>query len=301
MVILIEHVYKKVLTADVVSKDSGTISVDLGDQGGISALFLRLSATNGAGGSATYGIRAAISEIRVKTGKGDVPFRLSANDAYALATLRDGIAPELSEGTGGGAVQAVRIPVCFGINREDTDHGLDLVNCAGATLEIDYAITVSGADGFVTKSLTLDVDALETRGKVKPVYKGCLRTAIAGLHTTAVKDPHVVELKGSRNLIGLHAYAYLSGTADNALVSNIRLIRAGENEPMIDAGFSDLQYRHPTLAGSIVTSYATVWKAPGRDGNRSLIAEIAPELRVELKELVAAGAARLIGEWIGAA
>lgn len=301
MVILIEHIYKNVLTADAVNKDSGTISVDLGDKGGISALFLRLSATNGAGGSASYGIRAAISEIRVKTGKGDIPFRLSASDAYALAALRDGIAPELSEGTGGGAVQAVRLPVLLGINKEDTDYGLDLEINAGATLEIDYAITASGSDGFVSKSLKLDVDAWETKGRVKPVYRGCLRTAVTGQHTTAVSGHKRVEIKGSRNLVGLYAYAYLAGTADNALVSNIRLIRAGESEPMIDAGFSDLQYRHPTLAGSVVTSYATIWRAPGRDGNRSLIAEIAPELMVELRELVAAGAARLIGEWIGAA
>jgi hypothetical protein len=296
---MVEHVSRNIVTGERAVNDSGTLQLDLGDKGGIAALSLRLTATNGAGGSASYGIRSQIKEIRVKTGTGVYPVRLSASDLYALNTLRDGIAEELSEGVGAGATQSVRLPIYFGLARDDVDYGLDLEKSVGATLEIDYALTVSGTDGFVSKSMAVDVDAIATKGLVRPVYRGIMNTSGAESHKTAVQDPHRVFIKGAGQMVGLYAYAYKSGTADNALVSNIKLLREGDNGPLVDSSFGDLQYQSRTKAGSIVTSYATIWKARGRDGRETLKPEVAPRLEVHLRELVADGDVRIIEEWIG--
>ena len=260
---MVEYVSRNIVTGERAVNDSGKLEIDLGNKGGIGALFLRLTATNGAGGSASYGLRSQISRIRVKTGKGTYPFELSASDLYALNTLRDGIAEELSEDTGAGAVQAVRLPIYFSLNRDDMGYGLDLEENLGATLEIEYALTVSGTDGFVSQSLTADVDALITKGLVRPIYRGIMATAVAKSHRTGVQDPHRDFIKAPMKAVGLYAYAYKSGTADNALVSNIKLMRAGDNDPLVDSSFSDLQYKSRTKAGSIITSYAQIWKAPG--------------------------------------
>lgn len=296
---MVEYVSRNIVTGERAVNDDGHMQIDLGNKGGISALFLRLTATNGAGGSASYGLRSQITEIRVKTGKGTYPFRLSASDLYALNTLRDGIAEELSEDTGAGAVQAVRLPIYFSLNRDDAGHGMDLEENLGATLEIDYALTVSGADGFESKSLAVDVDALITKGLVSPIYRGIMATAVATSHRTGVQDPHRDFIRAPMKAVGLYAYAYKSGTADNALVSNIKLMRAEDTDPLVDSSFSDLQYRYRKKDGSIITSYAQIWKAPGRDGREALRAENDSGLELHLRELVADGEVRIIMEWVG--
>jgi hypothetical protein len=299
MINMVEYVSRNIVTEERAVNDDGHMQIDLGNKGGISALFLRLTATNGAGGSASYGLRSQITEIRVKTGKGTYPFRLSASDLYALNTLRDGIAEELSEDTGAGAVQAVRLPIYFSLNRDDAGYGLDLEENLGATLEIEYALTVSGADGFVSQSLAADVDALITKGLVRPIYRGRMNTVVLRSHRTGVQDPHINYIKSPMRPAALYAYAYKSGTADNALVSNIKLMRAGDNDPLVDSSFSDLQYRYRKKDGSIITSYAQIWKAPGRDGREALRAENDSGLELHLRELVADGEVRIIMEWIG--
>lgn len=296
---MVEYVSRNIVTEERAVNDDGRLQIDLGNKGGISALFLRLTATNGAGGSASYGLRSQITEIRVKTGKGTYPFRLSASDLYALNTLRDGIAEELSEGTGAGAVQAVRLPIYFSLNRDDAIYGLDLEENLGATLEIDYKLTVSGADGFVSQSLTADVDALITKGLVSPIYRGIMYTTVLMSHRTGVQDPHRDFIRAPMKAVGLYAYAYKSGTADNALVSNIKLMRAEDTDPLVDSSFSDLQYRYRKKDGSIITSYAQIWKAPGRDGREALRAENDSGLELHLRELVADGEVRIIMEWVG--
>jgi hypothetical protein len=125
-----------------------------------------------------------------------------------------------------------------------------------------------------------------------------MATAVAKSHRTGVQDPHRDIIKAPMKAVGLYAYAYKSGTADNALVSNIKLIKAGDNDPLVDSSFSDLQYRYRKKDGSIITSYAQIWKAPGRDGREALRAENDSGLELHLRELVADGEVRIIMEWI---
>ncbi|HUS75496.1 MAG TPA: hypothetical protein VMY43_05750 [Methanothrix sp.] len=293
---MIAHTLRNVVKAKLAVNDSGTMEVSLGDEGGIAAIFLKFQATNGAGGSASYGILPSITEIRVKMGGGRYPFRLSASDLYAINAIRDGRAEELSEGAGAGAMQSVRLPIYFGADKQDRTHGIDLKANAGATLEVDYTLVISDADGFVTKSLRLDVDVLETKGFRRPAYRGMIETAVANIHTTKVADPVRVKLHDTGRMVGLYAYAYLSGTADNALVSNIELLAPGENKLIVDASFSDLQYRHRTLSGSILTSYASIWMAQGRTEDEILMTKMPQELELNLKELAADGSVRIIEE-----
>ena len=76
------------------------------------------------------------------------------------------------------------------------------------------------------KSLAADVDALITKGLVSPIYRGIMATTVATSHRTGVQDPHRDFIKSPMKAVGLYAYAYKSGTADNALVSNIKLMRS---------------------------------------------------------------------------
>lgn len=296
---MIEHTVRNVETAKQAPNDSGTMEVDLGRIGGIAAIFLRLRATNGAGGSASYGLRAAITEIRVKTGDHRYPFRLSASDLYAINTIRDGVAEELSEGTGGGVVQSVRLPIKFGLGENSLDYGIDLAACEGASLEVDYTLVIHGGDGFATKSLRLDVDVLETKDQKRPMYAGKVETSIANQHLTKVQDPAKVKLNATKNMIGLYAYAYLAGTADSALVSNIKLMEMGNNNPVVDRSFADLQYSRRTLSGGIVTSYAPIWISPGRQGGAGFKPFPGDEAELHLRELVADGSVRVIMETTG--
>lgn len=296
---MVEHIRRNVVTDHRAINDSGTLRVPLESAGGMAALFLKLSATNGAGGSATYGLRAAVTKIRVKTDSHTTIFEMSASDLYAITAIRDKVAPELSEGTGAGAVQTVRLPIRLSLGENDNSRGIDLSKCPDAVLEVDYTLVIDGGDGFVTKSLRLDVDILETENMAKPNYIGYVSASVAHNGLTKVQDPDKIPLRTAKDVVGLYAYAYKSGTADNALVSNIKVMVSGKPNPVVDSSFGDLQRSRQSLSGAIQTSYAPIWLAPGRE--TGVISKPFPgdEAELHLRELVADGAVRVIVERMG--
>ena len=63
---MVEYVSRNIVTGERAVNDDGHLQIDLGNKGGIGALYLRLTATNGAGGSASYGLRSQITEDQGK-------------------------------------------------------------------------------------------------------------------------------------------------------------------------------------------------------------------------------------------
>jgi len=275
--------------------DSGVLTVPLQSKGGISAMELTCRATTGAGGSASYGLLASITKIEISNVHGQSVLNLSATELYNIMTLKYREKPQLSEGTGAGAVQVVKLPIDFGIRGLDT-FGLDMSKYPDCLLKIYYTLHINAGDGFSTLSFEADVDARISENQQPPYYQGLIRLAEAWHGTTSIQNPHRINLKNTAKAVGAYLYGFLSGTADNALVKNVALVIPSTGQKMLSASFSDFQERRRPLSGSIIASWLCLWAAPGLFGEATLSPLGAPELSVELEELVADGAVKLFLE-----
>jgi len=291
-----QHVTTNLETGKKSVNDDGFITVKLPSKGGISALELTARATNGAGGSASHGILDAIKKIEIGNINGQSILNMSATELYRLNTLINKEAPQLSEGTGAGAVQVVKLPIRFGLGLSDDLHGLDLAKYPNCELIVHYTLEVSGSDGFVTKSFEIDVDARQTDRMQTPNYQGRIRLVKAWEESTQVQNPHTFKIKNGETLIGIHLYGYKSGTADNALIRNITMVNNQSGMNIVQSSFSDLQERRKPIAGSIITSWLTLWLAPGRDGDKIGQPLRANDIEIQLEELVADGAVKIFIE-----
>jgi hypothetical protein len=293
---MVQHVTTNLVTGMTAINDSGVLKVALPQAGGLASLEITARATNGAGGSASYGILASITKVEVKTLHGQTILDMSATELYRLATLISKEAPQLSEAVGAGVVQIVKLPINFGIGKNGETMGLDLSKYPDCELRISYTLTISGADGFVSKSFNVDVDARQTEDQQPPGYQGRIALSQATQGTTAVQNPDKLNIKKAENIIGVHLYGYKSGTADNALIRNIAMITLPDHKKLVQASFSDLQERSRPIAGSILTSWLTIWLAPGRESANTIQPPRAKEIEIQLEELVADGAVKVFVE-----
>ena len=298
---MIKHVTTNLITGQKAVNDSGFLTVKLPSAGGISGLELTARATNGAGGSASYGLLASITKIEIKTLHGQGILDMSGTELYRLLQLRTREAPQLSEGTGAGAVQVVKFPLSFALPGQDEEMGLDMAKYPDAELKVYYTLHVDAGDGFATKSFEIDLDARATQQMQPPGYKGLLTLAEAWHGTTQVQNPHTANLRMMKDVVGVYLYAYKSGTADNALIRNIKMETRPDKETIVEASFSDLQERSRPIAGAIVPSWLALWVAPGRLGSQALEPLGHPDIDIKLEELVADGAIKIFLEELRAA
>jgi len=293
---MVNHVQVNLVTAQKAVNDDGVMTIPLARAGGISELELTLRATTGAGGSASYGLLSSITRIEIGTAHGLGILDLSATELYRLITLRDLIAPQLSEGTGAGAVQIVKLPIRFGVGGDTGKMGLDMSKYPDCSVKVYYTLVVSDSDGFVSKSLEVDLDSVQTDQMAPPNYQGRIRAARWYEGSTRVQNPHTIKIKDSNKIVGIYAYAYKSGTADNALVRNIALLTSPDNRKLLSASMSDLQERRRPLAGAIIASWVPIWVAPGLLGEENLEPLGISEIQIELEELVADGSIKVYME-----
>jgi hypothetical protein len=278
--------------------DSGVLTFHLPREGGIASLEITARATTGAGGSASYGILDSITKVEIRNAYMQTIVDMSAAELYNLNTLITGEAAQLSEGTGAGVVQIVRLPINFGPTKQSELYGLDMSKYPDCELKVHYTLEISGSDGFVTKSFNIDVDARQTDKMEQPAYQGRVRLCLVRGKPTKVQDPDRIKVHSSGKIMGLFLYAYKSGTADNSLVSNVILTTLPDKVKEVQASFSDLQEAHKPLTGSIIDNWLTIWEVPGRHDGQALQPSRIDNAEVQLRELVADGEVKVFMEEI---
>ena len=290
-----------IISGDKPGKDSFTIDYDLRDKGGMTYLEILVKATNGSAGNVSNGILNAIKEIEIRSEDNRNLFRLSGTQAYRLATLRDKEAPEMSESADANAVQVVRIPILFGRSRDDERYGIDLTKGPRTHLRVTYdltAVRACGNDGYVSGSFDISVDASMTQDLATPGYLGAIGArAVNSAWTTAVRRK-TAKLSTSGRCLGLYLYSYLSGTADGALTSNVKLMAPTERDVIVNRGFTDLQDARKPYPGTKVTSWAPIWVDPNRLSEKEVSPLPGKEAWLELTELVANGSSAIIAEFV---
>ena len=292
------------VTRDIISGvknqvDTGQMKIPLGCVGGITEAVLHISCTNGATNNLTNPIRGIVKKISIMLDYSHQLINLTPYDLIALATLRNKIIPDLSESTVGSAVQSMDIPLSFSRAHDDDLIALNLTNYPDACLVLDLdlaTVRACGTSGFLSKSLSVTMTARTTEPGLKPSYLGMIMPALAASGKTDLGDPQVLEILAGSSAVAVYLYAYLSGTGDDVLVTRVLLSENRMTSPTDGLTFLALQRALLTLAGAVVTSWAQVAEAAGRDGDGQLQALAAGKLYLLLKSSVAAGDLRVIVE-----
>mgnify|MGYP001178278904 CR=1 FL=1 len=290
-----------IISGDKPGKDSYYVDYHLGNMGGMTHLEILVKATNGSAGNASNGILNAIKEIEVKSEDNRTLSRLSGTQAYRLATLRDKEAPEISESADANAVQLVRIPILFGRSRDDEYYGLDLTKEPRTHLRVTYdltAVRACGNDGYVSGSFDISVDASMTMNLKQPKYVGTFGASLVNAAWATRVGSKRLKVHTRERCVGLYLYSYLSGTADGALTSNVKLMAPTERDTIVNRGFTDLQDARKPYPGTKVTSWAPVWVDPNRLSEKEVKPLPGAEAYLELTELVANGSSAIIAEFI---
>jgi hypothetical protein len=297
---MVKHVSANMISGLSALNDAGVITVPLPQVGGIASLELTARATTGAGGSATYTLLDSITKIEIKTIHGQGILEMSATELYRLSTFISREAPQLSQGTGAGAVQVVKLPINFGPDKIGELYGLDMKKYPDCELKVHYDLHIDGGDGFATLTFNIDLDARQTLNMQAPNYQGRMRLYQAKWEPTKVQDPHRIKINYAPKITGLFLWAYKSGTADNALVRNVTLLTNPGEAKEVQASFSDLQERSRPIAGSIIANWLTIWSSPNRNGDKPLVPLNSRDIEIQLEELVADGSIKVFIEDINA-
>jgi hypothetical protein len=296
---MVEYEFRRIEPLRARALDAGTTVIDLPLNGGITKLDIVAKMTNDAGGNLTNPLRAIILGIKVVTGTGKVLCDCSATELIALATLRDQIAPLTYEVDTASLIQFVHIPILFGRVNNDQQIGLDLNRAKGLKLEIKYnaaLVRACGANGFVSGTFSLAVDAHITRDGAPPAYSAC----IVPFKTVDQKATTVTEeripMRFSVPLVCCMLYAYRSGYISDTLVSEVQLMELGNQARYVQALFSSLQNDRPLLTGAVVDNYAMVYVAPGRFGDVALMTFGQTGAELKIKMLATSGVYSVLGE-----
>lgn len=291
---MVKHSLVELVPLTTPGQDNVPFDLNLPQRGGISWIEVYVKATNGAGGCSTPAILSALQSIRLTNGSTMI-FDLSSSELYNLAYLRDGKKPMSSVPTGAGAVQEVRIPIMFGKNRQDELMGIDLQKLQGAKLTITPNITISGADGYATKSLQVRVIASTTQNEAVPGYQGFLRPVKALGDTLTTIGSRDLQLPFTQGLVFMALYAYLNGTTDGALVDKIEM-RDSKEAVMIRGNWTDTQYTHTLNDGTINAYWNVLYESRDLNGDISLAGAIQDTtMMIKTNELVAAGLMKVLG------
>ena len=206
------------LLKDQVVADSGTYVLDIRDKANLHAIYLEVTATNGA--TAGLVIYNMITGIRlIKNGSEDVcvmtgntcrqvAHDIGVNSMYDIYSLS------------ASTVQTAVMPILFGHEVIDPNHYIRTDQLDSLQLRIDYAMTIA-ATGFATGTTKFSVVAIYNYDAPLGEYKGYFRTRTVYTFTSAASGATEVPLPVGQTLGSAHIGVNEYGTALATYISNI--------------------------------------------------------------------------------
>lgn len=232
------------------SSDAQTYNELLGRSGILSALLVKVAATNGATGGGGQDVVDVVSKIEVIGNGSDVIYSLSGIEIakWNYAWNKRRMSQHRTDLNG--AVPFAIFPVLFGRNIGDEELYLDLAQWNSIELKITYAHT-AGATLFVTGSVMIDIIGIFCAGGVLPAgRKGYLRTLqIKSTAGAAAGDDEVI-LSRRYKYTNILVYAFKTATAEGGVISDVELrVNNGALKPYIGR-WVDLQEQNDQELGN---------------------------------------------------
>lgn len=246
------------------SSDSTTYRLELPENGMLSALMLKIRATNGATSNKDAMIKDTITRIEVIGNGSTVIFSLTGEELDRFTWRfykRRGVELASEDAS---AVQFQTFILPFGEFIGDKKYGLDLSKWNDVELRIKYdlaAINAVGATGFITGSFSVTVVAYrypEGAG-VSPI--GFRKLSEIVQPTDAASGERRYELPIQNKYIELGLFVREDAIADDIDVTALRIeLDNGENR-IFDANWDDLQQENSNEFGINPRQLKTTFKS----------------------------------------
>jgi len=163
--------YRKVYLQDNYTlADAGTRTVDVNITDPITALWIKLQATNGGTANKANTLAQCLSKVELIDGA-DVLYSLDGMEAYAMACHNLGHTPKCVFDESAGDPQVLMFPMMFGLFLGDKARSFDPTRFSNPQLRFTWnlaAVNAVGANGFLTATLQLSIIADVMEGAPKP-------------------------------------------------------------------------------------------------------------------------------------
>ena len=254
--------------------NAGTLTVPLGNAGGIQNIDIVVCGTNGAGVSAAgRSLLKCISMIQVRSLQGPMSARGSGPNLWSLAALRSRIQTEDNETTVANAIRRVRVPLRFTLPGQEDKLGLDCTKYQNQELVITWDTSVNypvAADGSVTGSITIEVQANVTRDRAAPYYVGCVRPSAMVIGKTIAGGPLRLKLGPVPGRVLIALACELAGYTDGGLITLISLEWLKTGVKLVDTDWMSLQQAGMLLDHSVIANYALALRMSGTQPGENL-------------------------------
>lgn len=210
------------LNREVQAVDSATRTIELAEQGLVSALLLRLECTNGATAGEER-IIDAVDRVEVIADGSDVLFSLEGVELYKwqYAWLRRRPPQILTQRAA--AVQEVALWVPFGRFLGDRELYLDLARFNRVELRVQHSPTIA-ATSFATGTFTISAIEYGWRaGVFAGGGRGFLRTRQIRSFTSVAAGEELVELDKRHPFLAAMVYAREANVADGTDITTVEL------------------------------------------------------------------------------
>lgn len=296
---MVKHEVRPIAERRNFAGTSDVMKIPLDRVGGLKRLDVYLEIANGAGAPVAQELKNIITKVRICDVYNNSWCDCSGADLYALQTLRDRQEPDHLDNTTANVVQHVRLSVLLGIPGQNENYGLDLSKAIDPFLELTINLAAStpvGANGYLDKGLYVTLSGDMTAGLKAPNYKGAITPGRLQSVTTKVENPLSLNDVSASRLVSLAMMAYLAGTSDGSLISNVAIEEKDTGKKIVNSDFLSLMASRPQMDGSTLDHWLSLLYVPGRLGEAPLQVGKGTKLAVQLNSLVAAGEVRLIAE-----
>lgn len=208
------------------TSDAQTWEKTLPRTGVLSALEIRVSATNGATSNKDSPIFECVKKIEVIGNGSEVIYSTTGKENIVLNWLKTGrrLPENISEAPND--VQYNTYRILFGRYIGDEQCGLDLSKWRDVTLKITYdleAVNSTGSTGFVSGSCKISVIAWRAPANMGLSPVGYVKVSEVKTFTSADSGVEEIELPLAHKYIGIGVYAREAGVADGTDITKLEL------------------------------------------------------------------------------
>jgi len=226
------------------SSDSTTLRTELPEAGHLSALLLRIAATNGATSNKDAEIWRTITRVEVRVNGSDVIFSLTGQEFMRYAWHLKRRFPDSFITEAADAVQFVELPIYFGRFIGDPRFSLNLANFTSVDVTIEYnlaAVRATGGTGFVASTFTVTMAAYRAPSAAGISSQGFRQVREIRTFTSAASGDDTTNIDSRHKLIGIGVMAFEEGIADNVDILTLKLQADAGQTILFDAEWDHLQ------------------------------------------------------------
>lgn len=234
------------------SSDNTTYTLNLPDSGTLSALMLKIRATNGSTDNKNNAIKDTITRVELLGNGSFVIFSMTGEELDRFSWFHNKRRPVelLSEDVS--AVQFQTFIMPFGRTIGDKSFGLDLAKFRNVQLRIQYNlanVNAVGNNGFITGSFNVTVIEYRYPSSDGVSPQGFRRLREFVIPTDAASGTNRYEIPQQNKLVAIHTLVVEDAVADDTDVTQIQLEANSGELRIYDANWDDLQQENANEFG----------------------------------------------------